>query len=126
MRRILIIGALALCLSGCDYKKPPKPQGSGIDPVEQRREEEFARKERCAVAADRLDKHFKDGLSEVFYSSKRNSCVCEYVSTEKGSSYHELFDCLTREPLGIQMFQLAAPNLQQQLEAWKDKKAALR
>lgn len=89
-------------------------------------EAEFVSKERCAAAADRIDKHFKDGVSEVFFSQKRNSCVCEVASLSRDTSLVELFDCLTRESLATASIKIGPPGFAQQLDTWKRRKDALR
>ncbi len=91
------LNTLALGLSACGQKEVPKPQSPPVDTAAPKREDDFKWKDRCAIAADRIDKHFKDDVSEVFYSTKRNSCMCEVVSLQKGDSFHELYDCLTAE-----------------------------
>ena len=119
---VAALGALLRTAPPQKLQAPPTQQA----PLQSSRADNFGTKERCAIAAERIDKHFKDGIAEVFYSSKRNSCVCEVASLEKNNSLHTLLDCLTRETIADGFFTIGASDLQQRLDEWQHKKDALR
>jgi hypothetical protein len=128
---VVLVGVAVSLLVGC--WKPAEPPRASEDQAKQRaaarlREEEFARKERCAIAAERLDKQFKAGVDNVFYSPTRNSCVCEIVGTpnSRGRMVYQLYDCLTRENLGIASIDMAAPDSTAKMDAWQAKRDALK
>jgi hypothetical protein len=123
MLAFLMIGQAA-----CGQQQIPKPDNSLADTAGQKRENQFRWKERCAAAADRIDRLFKNGVTEVFYSAKRNSCVCEVASppTPKGAFLHELYDCLTRELIAERLFQAGSSDLPQLLDQWQREKDVLK
>jgi hypothetical protein len=106
----------------------------------QRREEEFRWKERCASNAERIDRLFASppgrssgdtSVSEVFYSPKRNSCICEVSVVGKGgktgvTNLLTLYDCLTREELGTTLLQIGTPDFDHRATQWAQTKADLK
>jgi hypothetical protein len=148
MRRERLHALLSVLLitAACRQSDPPKatsPETPRVDLDAQKRADEFRWKERCAIAAARLDPLFasppgaprRDGavsISEAFYSPTRNTCICEIATTGKGggkygrSTLLELSDCLTRELLGSTLLQLGAQDYDRAVEAWKRKNDALR
>lgn len=134
-------GLLLCCLVACRQGEAPKPQNSQVVATAQKREDEFRLKERCAMAAERLDKLFatlpgsrsgpESSLSEAFYSSVRNSCVCEVSTVGKGgktgiTTMLTLYDCLTREDLGTTLINVGGLDSDKRMDEWKRKKDALK
>ncbi len=135
---VLLASSLIACKQA-ELKLDNAPQAA--DATARRREDDFRSKERCAVAAERIDKLYaapasskpgenSSSVSEVFYSPARNSCVCEVATTGSGGKYITslltLYDCLSREDLGETLIQFGGTDTDQRLEAWKRKKAALK
>ena len=143
----LCAALLALPLAECQ-REPAKPTVAGAPTPQQiatqNREDEFRRKEQCANAAGIFDRHFdppggarslasETSVSEVFYSSQRNSCVCELSTVGNSgnakygrSSLITLYDCLTREEIATTLIASGAPDAERRVAQWKDTKAALK
>jgi hypothetical protein len=132
---------ILLCLApSCQQREPVKAQmPAPVDTAAQKREDEFRWKERCAIAAERFDKLFASNqsagprgraetevsVSEVFYSTPRNSCVCEVSAVGKRGNHLTLYDCLTREYLVETLLNPNAENWKSVLDAWKHQKDVL-
>jgi hypothetical protein len=131
MNRPLAIVA-ALFVSAC---QPTVPNPASVNNAEaQKKEEDFRWKERCAIAAERLEKDFArpagstsepTSLSEVFYSPTRNSCVCEVNAVSSLGNRLTLYDCLTREELASTFIQFTSDS-DRRTALWKQTKAKLK
>lgn len=148
--RVVCAPLVALCLTACQQSAVPKPKPGEpfkvgdftvVEKPALEREEEFRWKERCAIAAERLDKLFEPragspvgndtSVSEVFYSAARNSCVCEVSAVGKGGktglrTLLTLHDCLTRENLGETLIEVGGQSSSQLMEDWDRKKNTLK
>jgi hypothetical protein len=138
---MFVLIAAACVTPSCGRSDPRQPQVQTGPSASQQREDEFRWKERCAVAAERLDRLFaqqsrpgvqfpgETSVSEAFYSPSRNSCVCE-VSTIDGKSGAKnlvtLYDCLTREDLGSTLFGFNAADWPTVHQEWERTKNALK
>lgn len=133
--RVLFILAPLAALVACQRVQPQRPTEVPAETTAQKRDDDFQLKERCAVAAERLDKLFLPtsgrgsdvSVSEVFYSPVRNSCVCQVTTANAraATTLLDLYDCLTREDLGSTLVDLNKP-YQALLDAWQAKKDALK